>query len=458
MKIVEIKYLLIALILALVLLTGPYLVRMLEGNPYTINSDTYYGLRLESMQATYHDPLQQRDLPLNILYFLHLPQANMFLISKIIALILGLASVALGYVILKNFNMNEKNIAAILLLLVASPIFIYTFIDFNTYAIIILLNLLIIFFLMKNKLYASTLLFLILPFIDIYGAIISFLFIMLFIVSANKNLKSHRAFIIISILAIIISIIINSMLGYNILGITPFEKSNIITDIGADIGFSFSSIILSIIGLLLLWEKGWKNLVIYSVIILFIILSVFSTFLRIYLNFLLAIYAGFAFIYLTRRKWSINIIKKITILLIICSILFTTLVYTTKIIKEPPNPDYADALAFLNQQSFADEHVLSSADNGYLIEYFSQRAAFIDPKTYNFENARMQVFENISTSRNLDRTEAMLKEYSIKYIFIDQDYMQYLEEKQGLLFLINTSNKFKNIYKNPGMEIWMYVQ
>jgi len=450
--------LILILILAGILLVLPTIVRNMEGNPYSTNSDSYYNIRIfNEVDGNYFDNLQQRHIPINIIYNLQSKESLNFLINKILMLVVGLATVIMVYAILRKHNMSEKNIWAILLLLIASPIFIYTFMGFNSYGIIIFISLLIIYLMIIDYIWLAAILFCILPFIDIYGAVISFVFIFLHSISNNRSLKRVRLFIILSIAAIIVSIILNTLSGYNILGSIPFEESNIITDIGADIGFSFSSIILSVIGLLLLWEKGWKNLLIYSSILLGIVVAVFNNFVRIYINFILIMYSGFAFVYLTRRKWSIQLIKKITVLLIICSILFTTLVYTTKIIKAKPNNDYIDALKFLEKQSFPEEKVLSSEDNGYIIAYYSDRPAFVDGKTRSYEHYKINILENISTSRNLERTENLLKSNNIRYIFIDQDFRQFLEERQGLLFLIDTSGKFKNIYKNNLIEIWMYT-
>jgi len=455
MKNNDLKYLALIMIFAALLLIAPYFIRVFQGNPFNVNSESYYQLRLAgSVNSTYYDALQDRHIALNILDSTGLSGVAL---PKIIALILGLLCVVLGYAILKNHNMNEKNTWAILLLLVASPIFIYTFMDFNSYAVIILLNLLVIYFLTKQNYILSTIAFVITPFIDIYGAVISFLIILLYISATFKSLKNYRWFLIISLVAMIGSAIISISLGYNLFAITPFEKSNIITDVGASIGFSFSSFILSIIGILLLWENGWKNFLTYGAIIVLIILSIFNTFLRIYLNFILVIFAGFAFMYLYKRKWSIAIIKRITILLIICSILFTTLVFVTKNIQSVPNQDYYQAFSLINRQSYPNEKILSSPDNGYMIEYYTNRSAFMDARTSMFENPRLEIYDNISTSRNLERTESYLQAYSIRYILIDNDYRQYLEEKQGLLFLFETSNKFKNIYTSPDVEVWMYT-
>jgi membrane-bound ClpP family serine protease len=256
--------------------------------------------------------------------------------------------------------------------------------------------------------------------------------------------------------AILLSLILNTYYGYGIIHMFRFYAHNMLTDIGATVGISFSTLILAIIGLMLLWENGWRTLVTYLLMILLIVASLFNDTLRIYTNFIIMIYAGFAFIHLNKRKWSIGIIKKTTVLLIICSIFFSTLVYMTKLSSSEPTPEYVNALKFITGQSFPNEVILCSPENGYFIEYYTERMVLADDSTKFYDHKRYELIENITTSRNLERTESLLKEYNIKYIVISKEFEPYLKEKEGLLFLIENSKKFSNIYKNEKVNVWMY--
>jgi uncharacterized membrane protein len=168
------------------------------------------------------------------------------------------------------------------------------------------------------------------------------------------------------------------------------------------------------------------------------------------------IYAGFAFVYLNKRKWSISIIKKTTVLLIICSIFFSSLVYITKITRSEPTPEYIDGLQFIKEQSLPTEVILASPENGYIVEYYTERMVLVDDMTKYRDYQKYIDMDNLTSSRNLDRTQKLLNEYNIKYIIIDQEFEPYLTNKEGLLFLIETSQKFTSVYKNNNIEIWMY--
>ncbi len=440
---------LLILLLAGALILSPYAFRTFQGNPYMINSEAYYNARVSGQ-----DQLQDRTMPLSIFNVFN--QDNV-LFNKIIPLLSGILCVGLAFMIMKKHNISEKNITAITLILISSPIFLYTFLDLKYFAFTIILSLLTIYFIASKRYVISAIPLVLIPFIDFYSSLIAMILILLYVLLTAKNYSNYRIVLILGIVSFIAAILLNNYLGYSVTRI-PIEKSKLITDIGAEAGFSFSSIVLTLIGMILLWDKGLKNLLVYILIIIMFGLSVFNTTLKAYVNFILVVYAGFAFIYLTKRKWSIQIIKKVTLLLIVCSIMFTTILYATKLSKSEPTPAYVDALNFLKEQSFENERVLSTMENGYLIEYYAERGVFIDEKTNVYEPKRLTLFNNLTTSRNLERTEMILKEYEIKYIFIDDYFRQKLEADQGLLFIIQTSQKFKNIYKNEEVEVWMYIE
>lgn len=457
MKDPDMKMIILLPLLAGMILLLPYTLRAINGNPYIINSETYYFHRIYYHETSGHDSLIKEQLPLNILFTLPKSDIFLLLITRILPFLLGMAVIFIGFLILQEYNISERNIYAILILLMISPIFIYIFSDFNPYNIIVFLTLLSLYMMIKRHSVISVLLLAFIPFIEIYSAMIISLFMIIYFIVNRKNIRNWKIILPIIIASLSLAIIINSVSGYDIIRSFPLEKSNIIIDVGADIGYSFSALIMSLIGLILLWDKGWKNLVLYLTIILGLLIAVFNSTIRIYLNFILVVYGGFAFIYLIRRKWSIQIIKKVTLLLIVCSILFSSILYITQMIKSAPDADYVDAMNFIKGQALPGEKVLSSRSNGFMIEYYSGVPAFLDGHTMQNAKHIININDNISLSRNLENTESMLADNNIRYIFIDEEYMQYLTEKEGLLFLIETSNKFKDIYHNDKITVWMYL-
>ena len=457
----ENKALMILLLVAGLILLAPYMIRIASGNHFIIGPESYKNIWLQhNSRITFYDSYENRNVPINLLYIIPI-HANTFsdTIFIIADIILGILTVLVAYAIMKKHNIGTRDIWAISILLITSPIFLYVFTGVNTYSVVLLLSAIAFLALITDKIIWSIIISVLLPFINMYAAIIMFIFFIIYFVATNnhkKNPKQHKIFWILFSIAILISILLNILLGYNPITHISIETSNIITDIGANIGFSFSMLILSLIGILLLLDRGLKNIIIYGVIFLMIIFSLFNEFIRIYLNFILVIFAGFALLYLLKRKWSISLIKKTTVLLIICSILFSSIFYITKLAKTGPDPEIVAGMEFIKKQPNDNSTILASADNTYMIEYFSGHKALIDPDTDD-ESVQMHLFNNITLSRNLEKTEANLMNNNIRYIVIDEDFRNYLERQEGLLFLIENSNKFAKVYENNKMEIWMHI-
>jgi len=451
------KYLLLIVLLTGIILLTPQIVRMIDNNRYMVNSEVYYNMRIYSQNVTSYDSLQGHNIQFNILNLIRIDKELGETLLKIIPIILGIITILLSYLILRKQNIPEKTSLAITILLLISPIFIYTFTDYKMYSVIMFLNILGAYLLVNDRILFSTVVFATIPLIDPFSGLITLMLLLTYMFSNYKHRTGCKIVSIAITASIILSTILNIYYGYALRLMFRFSLQNPITDIGADIGISFSIIILTIIGLILLWEDGWKNLVAYIILLLFMVTSLFNHNIRIYMNFIIMIYAGFAFIYLNRRKWSINIIKKTTVLLIICSIFFSSLVYITKTIRSDPTPEYVDALKFIESQSLPTEVILCSPNKGYLVEYYTNRMAFTDDSTKYIDKNKYDLLEFIASSRNLERTEEVLINYNIKYILIDDDFEPYLKEKEGLLFLIENSQKFTNIYQNEHLTVWMYT-
>jgi len=452
----ERKYIIMLVLLAGILLVVPSTIRMLNHNPYMTNSEAYNNIRLYDQGDVKYDSLQGHSIPLNIINLIRLNDYARQILFNIIPIILGLLTVALIYLILHKQNISEKTIIAIVVLIIVSPIFTYVFTDYKVYSFIIFLNMLGLYLLMDENVMFSSAAFAIIPFIDPFSGIVTLVLLLTYMFSNQKHRTNIKITSIALLTAVVLSLILNTYYGYNILHMFQFNLHNVLTDIGANIGVSFSIIILTTIGLILLWENGWRMLVTYVALLLIIVASLFNDTIRIYMNFVIMVYAGFAFMYLNKRKWSISIIKKTTVLLIICSIFFSTLVYITKISRSEPTPEYIEGLKFINNQSLSTEVILGSPTNGYITEYYTERMVLVDESTQYRDTQRYIDMENITSSRNLERTEKLLKQYNIKYIIVDKEFEPYLIEREGLLFLIETSQKFTSIYKNSKMEVWMY--
>ena len=125
----EKKYLILLILLTGILLSAPSIIRFINHDTYTINSESYRNMRIYAQNDIKYDSLQGHSIPLNILNYMKVDGIARQILFKIIPIILGIASIIMVYLILRKQNISEKTILTIITLIIVSPIFIYVFTD-----------------------------------------------------------------------------------------------------------------------------------------------------------------------------------------------------------------------------------------------------------------------------------------------------------------------------------------
>jgi len=87
-------------------------------------------------------------------------------------------------------------------------------------------------------------------------------------------------------------------------------------------------------------------------------------------------FAGIGFLSLWERRWEVDLVRTLTLILVVCGLLFTGLSYLTRAVGGEPRPSQAEAFRAL--AAYPPGTVFSHQDNGFYIEYFSGKRAYID--------------------------------------------------------------------------------
>jgi hypothetical protein len=240
----------------------------------------------------------------------------------------------------------------------------------------------------------------------------------------------------------------------------PYVQA-LLSDLGSFTGFSIFAIILSLIGLGISWRKKYGYLPAYLTIIILILASIFNSKYHLFLNYFISFFAGIGYMGLIGRKWALKSIKNLTILVIICGLLFSTISHITRISNIQPDTNVKKSLVWLKNNSNPKDIVLSHHTRGFWIEYYSQRPTYADNLVRYAPdlNDRLNKSNMIFYSRNLIYTDELLKASNIRYIYVDdemKDGLVWEKENQGLLFLFRNNETFKNVYTHSGIEIWQY--
>lgn len=452
----------------------PLFIRYIAfGGIIPIGDNSFYNLRMaESLDKSsgidaFIVPSQPIILnPYNYLIgFFGILGINTTIASLIFGFVSGITTLILFYLILKRFNLHLQHSFFSLLFLILSPIFIYTFTTFNKYSPIILLQVLGFFLLTKPQTkYFSLLPYLILPFFGMFHALIGFGIVLVYEALINKKyLLPSLVFLITAAITLFYNLPLYLKYGFDI---PTIYTQNILqwymSDLGASMGFGLFALVLFVFGVIATWEEKYTKRYVYVYLLLLslFVLSYFFHDYTIYLNMVLIIFAGNGFIYLARMKWEQNFIKNFAVLILVLGILFSGVSCINRLALSYPTPVYMDAMKWLSSQAPEDIVVLSHYSNSHLIQGEAKRKVLLDSNIGRIENADIfiNVTNNLFYSRSLKETIALMEQYNIGYIFIDNRMKQGLvwsRDEEGLLFLLENSSRFEKVYENSETEIWM---
>jgi len=462
MKLTEKNTLAYVMLAAVIVLLIPFLVRFLFYNNIIIGDEPYYHATIARQIIEQKSLIQDSNYIFNP-YHLVLASAGYFigieLASKLIPFLLGLLSAFIFYLIIKEFKMSIEERLFVLLILIVSPAFIYLSVISNTNSVPVFLTLLGIYFLLKKKIIFTVLSLISFAAAVSFGIFNALLVVVLLFPYLIKE-KSKKAIIFLFIIIIISAAF---MPVYFQEKTEVIQKEGIlqssISDFGALVGIGVFNILLAFIGFSLMWKKKKEHMFIFLPLLIMLISLFYLRVVIIYLSFVLAVFAGYAFTKIKNMDWEIKIIKNLTILLIICGLIFSTVSYLNRISNIQPDKEVIKSLDWLKHYSEPDEIVFSHYSKGFWIINVAERPVVTDKMLEYFPNAKERFNDSLEIfySRNLKNTKLLIDKYNITYIWIDNEMKQGLvweKEQQGLLFLFRNNETFKNIYNNQGIEIW----
>ncbi len=397
-------------------------------------------------------------------YFFGIENVSIFL-----PLITGVVSLLLFYLILYNTKMiglEESALSSIILAL--SPLFIYTFSISDSIMFSVFLMLLGFYFFIKKKrkyFVVSLIFFMAAVVFNILNIAVILLVLWPYCLNNRKKLK--RFYILLIFLTAAFAIYYS--IFYFIYGLpqeVDFAKTNILhkyfAGLGSETGLGTFTILLAVLGLMICWKHKHKLAPVYALILMLFFASLKTDYARVYLNFLLAVFAGIGFYKLISMKWEIEIVKELTILVLSCGVLFSTASYIHDFVNIGPHNNVVESLLWLKGNS-ASGTVFSHYSKGFWIEYLVEKPVVMDsffgytPDVTRRFNDSNEILE----SRNLDKkTFDLFDKYNIKYFFVDAEMKSSIwgNERKGLLYLFRNNQTFKSIYDKNDIEIYEYAR
>ncbi len=361
-------------------------------------------------------------------FFSYLFHIDAFLVARVLPIVLGILSLLLFFEILKILGFRYWTIVLSCLMLIFSPSFIFLFATLTDFAFVAFLLLLISYLLFRKKEVPALVVFYILPFFGFLNLALA-LFLLLFY---SLNIRRFRLFLyaLPSLALLVFST-----------GKTLYSFGSFISDFGGPFGLGIFVIILSIFGLGFFWKNKYAHFYFYLAIILLCVLSFFNLRVLSYLNFFLALLAALGLEALFERHWKSKLIKSLTVMILIIGLFFSGLSYSTSVVKGLPNNDVLDALYAL--RDLPQGTVFSQVSREYWVDFAGKPFVGGNDLLY---------------TRDIDNATSIINSKQVSYIWIDKDMksMIWVEEDQGLLFLLKYSKRFEEIYSNDYVGIWKF--
>lgn len=404
-------------------------------------------------------------------YALGLPSILSFnpeILGKGLPLILGILSFLLFLGLLKDFKV-EKKLSALILIL--SPGFLFLFTTLNKMIIPVFLTLLGFYLILrKGKLSLLAIpVFAIMPFFNIVSTLIS-LFLAFLLVQFKLKNKRWLFYTLLPITIITTSL----FLGY-ILKNATFERlmfeigkqgingklQEIFSEMGGSYGLSIFTSILAIFGIINNWKIKYKDLFVFFSVFSLIILMMFRIEAIIFLNFFIVVFAAKGFKAFLKVRWESKNLRFFILLTFICGIVFAFVAQSDKIVNNLPNKAINDGLEYLER--LPQGTVFSDYSRGHWISYAGKANVMDDNFIFAPNvNERWTDSQELFYTRDWKVAKEIIDKYNIKYVWIDKDMQEQIWEndEEGLLFLLQYSNSFKkvydnkDVYKNQAVQIW----
>ncbi|MFH1071941.1 MAG: hypothetical protein V1743_00765 [Nanoarchaeota archaeon] len=455
--------LLAILCVSLIILLLPQILRMIRGNENLIGAESYEAIRIAGLvkdNATV-DLLSGERIEFNLFHHLIALFESIIpalVLAKIIPVIFGMCAAVLLSKVLSQLKFSQEQAIIAIILFLISPGYLYVYSTLNQYSLIIILFLAGASFLLADKHYLCGFCISAILFIDILSFLIALALI--FIHAARS--KEYPAFIktvSIAALFLAIAVIFFSFIPRIELHLASPSFSTIFVNFGGILGLGIPLFILFLISFAANWKKA--GLLITACIVLLVSLSFFESGFTVFLNLFVVAFGALALSLLINRRWELQNIKFLTILLIVCTLLFSSLSYINRLSSSQPSPHFSAAL--MQVKTANPGFVLTHESYAPYVYYFSQKGMAWNRSLSNAPLDFRRDMHAIYLSRDLKETESLLQKHDIGLIFITKEMEEGLvweKENQGLEFLLPNTPRFKLLYNfedsTEKYTVWEY--
>lgn len=465
---------LLLLLVALSVLAFPFVLRYPNGS--VPGQEPYYHLRLASqlreeyfvpLLFPHQDPLVYGErIPLYTPYHVFLALFQ-FIFPPLLSLMLLQAgifccTIVLFHAFLKQWSFGTESRFFALFAFILSPLFLssYGFFRSDTLAVLFLLG--GMYFTLQKKTYWPILSGLFFLAATTFGGFHTLLAIWFLFFLAVKE-QTYRKQIFFTILLLLLFTFLSGVPffpTYRVLEIQPLFTA-LVSDFGGFFGVGTFTLVLSLIGFFILWKERKQFYGLYLSLVLLAFVFLFGSFIMLYAQYLIALFAGVGLWYILSRDWNLQFVKYLTLVLIFCGLVFSTLSYADRIAREPPTEEFLNGLAIIGPTMPEGAKILSLPERGFAIAYAAKRPVYLDglEEDASYEQ-KLRYTERVFRAVELERANSLLAREGITHIVLDPAMRQALwnQETIELAYLFRNNESFKNLSPDPEAEIFEVIR
>ncbi len=244
--------------------------------------------------------------------------------------------------------------------------------------------------------------------------------------------------------------------------VQPSGINALLSDFGALAGLSSFTVLLGIVGLFVYWKNDSQTHTHSLLALVTLVATLFVHDLLPYTSVIMFVLAGIATDKIWTLQWSLEPIKKLTLVLFICGVAFSGFSHVLLEIGEPPSPGLVQGISVLRTTE-KNTTVLVHPSKAFWVSFFGQRKVLLDASWDGVSKPEvmMSSITDLFAASDLVRAEQVLQENSISKIVVTPDYAEGLvwqRQEQGLDFLLQHNEKFKKQFSNQDVVVWTYAR
>lgn len=233
--------------------------------------------------------------------------------------------------------------------------------------------------------------------------------------------------------------------------ITLVSQGSWVSDFG---GLGGVGIFTAVIGLFGFWylQKRW-----FGVGLVLLGISLLERSVLWYVGLLMGYAAAITIEQLRKSKWALPELKQITLLLIVCGIIFSPLSYAREMADFGPSDNVFDVMTHIKQRTPQGAIVFTAPSNGRYVQSLGRRD-IIAAETYHGADGELRVnmTEFVLHTYNLPGALDALEVWNVTHVLITPDMVGTIwdEPDKEFNYLLNNKEHFKPLYDEGGYRLY----